>query len=155
MKKHGIALAVSLVVLSTWLSGCEILEEQDDYITVNIVAYAKVVLLNEQNQPTYLVPYTPVHFDMIKAGGERLQFDDPNDSGQTGHVYGSFKLYKEQDIEIIATPDLQYKLLEQVYPSYTQLNWADVYPATDYGGSYTWDALLVIEVRNTSSGGGI
>jgi len=155
MMKQALAILASLVTLTMCLSGCEILEEGDAYITVNIIAYAQVVLIDEEGNDIRLVPYTPVHFDMIKAGGERLQFDDPNEAGQTGHVYGSFHLYKEQDIEIIATPDLQAKLLEQVYPSYTQLNWAEIYPATDFGGTYSWEALLVIEVRNTSTGGGI
>ena len=93
MMKQWIAVAVSLVSLTMCLSGCEILEEEENYITVNISAYAQVVLIDEKGQHIRLVSYTPVHFDMIKAGGERLQFDDPNEAGQTGHGYGSFLLY--------------------------------------------------------------
>ena len=124
------------MLLTLCLSGCELLEEEDNYITVNITTYARVVLINEKNERIELIPGVPVHFDMIKAGGERLQFDEIAESGETAFVYGSFKLYKEQDIEIIATPNLESKLLEQPFPSYVQLNWADIYPATNFGGSY-------------------
>ncbi len=155
MKKKCIALTISLLLLILCLSGCELLEEEDNYITVNITAYAQVVLINEKNQPLQLIPGVTVHFDMIKAGGERLQFDEIAESGQTAFVYGSFHLYKEQDIEIIATPNLESKLFEQPFPSYVQLNWADVYPAIDFGGSFGWTPVLVIELKNSSVGGGI
>lgn len=80
---------------------------------------------------------TIVRFDMVKANGEThtlYRTTDPSDNKQTASA--SFKLYKEQPIESIATAEGMDK--ELYFPSVKTLTWAKVNSSKDFGETYTW-----------------
>ena len=147
-------------MLSIVLSGCTeetALDElfgtgNDNYITVNVVAYATVVVqdLNGRYQsPDQL----SIQIRIVKAGGEtESAIKTANANGITDSVSASFKLYREQNIECIASiVTEQYGERYQSASAYEVLLWDDVYPAIDFGGSYGWPVNLQLTLTDTWS----
>ena len=130
--------------------GCEEEEEpKPDYITVNVSTigylYTKQVGFAELTCDLSLVPSKTIKIEIIKAGGER--FDFYSQVGDLLCQFGtnavSFKLYREQPIEITA-------YAEQVPGGYTQvrgvdyLSWDEVYPQNDFGDTYDYTSEVTI-----------
>ena len=85
-----------------------------------------------------------VRIYIIKAQGEtftffyHLTFPSCHFESETA----TFKLYREQPMEVIA-------YTEAVLPGFTQiratayLSWDDVYPGKDFGGTFNWEPDIV------------
>jgi len=154
MRKHITIIGVCLLLITLSLSGCEILEEEEDYITVNVGVLCNVVFFDNQGKwdPTKDPASIPVRIQMIKDGGERFTFNKVTESslGATEYVEGSFKLYKEQRIEVTAETVGEFGDFYEYKAGFAMLTWAEVDAAADFGGSYTWRPQVIIEMRNST-----
>ena len=129
--------------------GCEEEEQEPkpDYITVNVTTKGKV-LSKKVGNPVLLcyqlLQDLTVRVDVIKAGGERFNlFTQTGTDCRFQTELVSFKLYREQPIEIIA-------YAEQVPGGVTQvegtdyLSWDEVYPMYDFGSTYNYTSDVTV-----------
>jgi len=152
MKKHITILGVCLLFITLSFSGCELLEEEADYITVVVVADVLVGLLDYQGYPLEIdfAEGVPIQITMTKAGGERTIVNRVTDvAGSVDGATGTFKVYKEQPVECIATATGSYKDYATVAPDYDTLSWEQIDAAADFGGTYTWTVSLFIQLKKT------
>jgi len=133
-----------------FFSGCEEIDQMIEPYTkpnyINVIATADATVLYKftfyakdgSTASTQMnINDTNVRFDMIKAGGETHTLYRMTDSaGKTQTASASFKLYKEQPIECIATAEGVEK--ELYSSSVKTLTWDQVNSTTDFGGTYTW-----------------
>ena len=144
-----ISVLALLMVAGSFGDGCEGEEPKPDYITVNVTTEG-VFRFRLIGSPIVTcgsdIYGETVRVDVIKAGGERFNlFTTIQPNGcrfNTSAV--SFKLYREQPIEVIA-------YLEFVDSGYTQvrgqdlLSWDEVYPGTDFGETFNYTANVMIQ----------
>ena len=148
IRKVTISLAGLLMVAGSFGDGCEGEEPKPDYITVNVLTEGNHLLKHVDTGELSCdsrVSSAIVRVDIIKAGGERFNFyktiEEPSCYFTTEMV--TFKLYREQPIEVVAYS-------ESVPGGYTQvrgidiLNWEQVYPSYDFGETYTWNAGVFV-----------
>ncbi|NNG26465.1 MAG: hypothetical protein HKM87_03000 [Ignavibacteriaceae bacterium] len=147
MKTKIILSLLSLLLISgAFTEGCEEEEPKPDYITVNVTAAGNMLLKDNTTGELSCdsrITSIPVRVDMIKAGGETFTFyatlGPENCYIEAGPA--TFKLYREQPIEVIA-------YTETVLPGFTQirasefLSWDEVYPGKDFGETFAWEAWL-------------
>jgi len=147
MKTKIILSLLGLLFISgAFTEGCDEEKPKPDYITVNVIAEGNILLkdnttdsLSCDNRITNIT----VRVDVIKAGGEQVNFFVILGQGSCYFKTGTatFKLYREQPIEVIA-------YTEAVLPGFTQikavayLSWDDVYPGKDFGSTYTWEPFM-------------
>ena len=127
--------------------GCDEEEPKPDFVTVNVKAEGRFLLRLEGQEPTLCsndMYGKTIRVDMIKAGGERFNlFVQTEVHCYFQTEFKSFKLYREQPIEIVA-------YLEQVDSGYTQirgvdyLSWDEVYPKHDFGETYDYTSYVEI-----------
>jgi len=151
--KPSLLIVTFTLIICIIFSGCEGISELDEmikssttpnYINVIVTADASVLYIftfyakdNSTASTTMNITDTTVRFDMIKAGGETYTLYRITDSaGKTSTASASFKLYKEQPIECIATAEGLDKELYSL--SVKKLTWDQVNSTTDFGGTYTW-----------------
>ena len=146
--KSKIQLLIIIIFLTCSSSECEKIEDPKDYITVNVNIEGNFRLVNSTTGKRIIPSVEGEDFrvDVIKAGGEQfnlyLYFEEDCEFDFDG--IASFKLYKEQDIKIMA-------YIEAVPGGYTQirgielLTWDEVYPGVDFGGKYVWDSYVEIK----------
>ncbi len=152
MKKHIIIIGVCLLLITLSLSGCELLEEEEDYITVVVVVNVLVSLLDAKGDfvVTDIAVGTPIQITMIKDGGERTILNRVTDeSGSVKGGTGSFKVYKEQPVECIVTATGSYKTYAPVEPYIATLSWEEIDAAADFGGTYTWTVYAGVLLQDT------
>jgi len=152
MRKHITIIGVCLLLITLSLSGCEILEEEEDYITVVVVVNVLVSLLDTKGDfvITDIAVGAPIQIMMTKDGGERTILNRVTDEGGTvDGATGSFKVYKEQPVECIVTATGSYKDYAPVAPYYETLSWAEIDAAADFGGTYTWTVEAPIQLQQT------
>jgi hypothetical protein len=149
MKKYIIVLGSSVLFLTLCFSGCEEFEEED-YITVNINAKINGYLMDKTGYSPDVIPNgIPLHISMVKAGGERLDFDKTSD--QNGiYVTGSFNLYREQPIDIYAYANGNYSIYLPGPGVSATLTWETVDAAADFGETYTWSPTLYVTLVEPS-----
>ena len=144
-----ISLLGLLFIAGDFVGGCEEEEEpKPDYITVNVTTNGQILTEIPNNPILFcdnLIQDIPVRVDVIKAGGERFNFYTTTDiSCKFTSETATFKLYREQPIEIIA-------YVEIVPGGYTQvrgvdyLSWDEVYPAYDFGNTYYYTSVVTIK----------
>jgi hypothetical protein len=153
MRKLITILGVCVLFITLSFSGCELLEEEENYITVYIRVHCNVVLFNNQGEwVTAKDPINiPVRIQMIKDGGERFTFNIvTGTSGYTDPVDGNFKLYKEQRIEVTAETVSGFEDFYEYKAGFAMLTWAEVDAAADFGGLYSWSPTVIIEMRNST-----
>ena len=136
-----------LLIAGAFGDGCEEEEPKPDYITVIVTTKGRV-MSKEVGNPVLLC-YQPlqgltVRVDVIKDGGERFNlFAETDMSCRFESKSVSFKLYREQPIEIIA-------YAEQVPGGVTQvegidyLSWDEVYPQYDFGETYSYTSNVTV-----------
>jgi len=154
MKKQIAVIGVILLFVTLCFSGCELLEEKPDYITVTCSAQITSYMLDKYNlliseRPSGLL----IRVDFVKDGGERSTFTCTSDSlGIAWTRTTSFKLYKEQPIQAIMT--VQGGVLD-FYPKepvqYKTLTWDYVDAAADFGGSYSWKPVFFVNLYNSTN----
>jgi len=152
MRKHITILGVCLLFITLSLSGCELLEEEEDYITVVVVADILVGLLDYQGYPLEIdfAEGVPIQITMTKDGGERTILDRvTNTIGGVDGATGTFKVYREQPVECSAVALGSYKDYAPVAPDYDTLSWEQIDAAADFGGTYTWKVSLFIQLKKT------
>jgi len=152
MKKHLLILGVCLLFITLSLSGCELLEEEEDYITVVVVVDVLVSLLDAKGDfvITDIAVGTPIQITMTKDGGEHTILNRVTDeAGSVNGGTGSFKVYKEQPVECIVTATGSYKTYAPVAPYIKTLSWAEVDAAADFGGTYIWTVYAGIQLQDT------
>ncbi len=121
-------------------------EPKPDYITVNVLVYGEIYTKHVDSSYVHCRDFfegMQVRIDIIKAGGERynLYANVSVCAFKTQTV--SFKLYREQPIEVSA-------YAEQVPGQYTQvrgtdyLTWDEVYPKNDFGDTYNYTTIVDI-----------
>ena len=160
MKKQVLVIGIIILFLTMCCSGCELLEEKDDYITVKVGAMAGVTIKQET------APYSPekpgyifagnalVRIEIVKAGGEREEADLVAGAlGMTSWVEATFKLYREQDIMVYAQLPNGYDYEGVVYQGskIATLPWNAVYPAVDFGETYNWEVNVDIVATAVSN----
>jgi hypothetical protein len=147
MRKIVLSLLGFLMIAGGFNEGCEEEEPKPDYITVNVTT--KGIVRSKKVGSSILMCYQPlqsltVRVDVIKAGGERFNLFAETGMDcdfQTESV--SFKLYREQPIEIKAYS-------EQVPGGVTQvegtdyLSWDEVYPQFDFGETYNYTSDVTV-----------
>ncbi|HWR63761.1 MAG TPA: hypothetical protein VN365_05090 [Candidatus Thermoplasmatota archaeon] len=154
MNKQLAAVVTILLFVTLCFSGCELLEEKPDYITVTCSAEIDISCLDKNNNNLKIFASgLPIRVDFVKAGGERFTLTCTSDTfgiAETGTC--SFKLYKEQPIEVTMTVQGGYL---DFYPKapvqYQTLTWEVVDAAADFGGSYAWKPYFFVELYNTTS----
>ncbi len=154
MKNFLTIIGVCLLFITLSLSGCELLEEEKDYITVVVVVNVLVSLLDAKGDfvITDIAVGTPIQITMIKDGGERTILNRVTDeAGLVNGGTGSFKVYKEQPVECIATATGAYKTYAPVAPYIETLSWEEVDAAADFGGTYTWTVEARIQLQDTQA----
>ena len=152
MRKLITILGVCVLFITLSFSGCELLEEEPDYITVVVVADVLVSLLDNKGEfvVTDIAEGVPIQIMMIKDGGERTILNRVTDeAGTVTGATGTFKVYKEQPVECIATATGSYKTYAPVAPAFWILSWEEVDAAADFGGTYTWTVDLLIQLQQT------
>lgn len=139
-----ISLLALLFIAGDFVGGYDEEEEpKPDYINVTVKTNGNLLL--KDNTTGDLDCDNRINTDMLrvdvtKAGGEQFNFfpslSFPNCYFETG--VATFKLYREQPIEVMAYSD-------QVPAGYTQikgveiLTWDEVYPEKDFGETYNWE----------------
>jgi len=139
---------ISLFVL-VGLSGCEDLEEVN-YVTVTVNCDVEVLYsYNPESGSVSPAEDLLINIEIIKAGGERVSKNILTDyKGDCRTVTGTFKLYKEQPITCIANVVYDSKL--ELYPDIVfnsqskTIEWNEIYPKTDFGGSTSRNIQLTI-----------
>jgi|GEM_PF-815310 len=154
LRKLVLCIGIILIFLTLNLTGCEELEKEleikPDYITVAVNVAVRVRLYSSDNEWLLETPEgLPVSIEMQKSGGEILTFTDEVLFGLAS-AEGSFKLYKEQFIECTATVQGSYRDFNPLGPARAMLSWEDLYPACDFGETYTWGVKLLIEMTNST-----
>lgn len=140
--KITISLLGLLLIAGAFGEGCEEEEPKPDYITVNVTIKGGVYVKHTGNEIlvcTALHQGITIRVDVIKAGGERFNYFPITNAMSCKFETGTatFKLYREQPIEIIA-------YVEEVESGYTQvrgvdfLSWDEVYPSHDFGDTYNY-----------------
>lgn len=134
-----ISIAMTLIFLMTWFSGCGELDElsKPDYITVTVQCNADLRLADS---PETYINNALIRIEIIKSGGEKVSDLVTTSLSLTRSVVGTFQLYREQSITCIGTV-----IMESVeeYSNYTfdsdteTILWSDVYPTWDFGDSTT------------------
>lgn len=134
-----------LLIAGAFGDGCEEEEPKPDYITVNVTTEGKfrLQLVGQTATFCYHEMYgKTIRVDVIKDGGERFNlFTQTDNSCNFSTSAVSFKLYREQPIEIIT-------YLEQVDSGYTQvrgvdyLSWDAVFPQHDFGETYNYNSSV-------------
>ena len=149
-----VILAIMLITLGS--GGCEGFScAEINYIVVHFNADVCVAFADGKSSPQSVMwSGAQVEIVIIKAGGERVQFDKYTGSGGcTETVSGTFEVYKEQPVEVKVCPlygvipdfsgggFLDYSLHK--YSNNTAiLNWSDIYPANDFGDTYYWNPQI-------------
>jgi len=155
MKKFLTIIGVCLLFVTLSLSGCEILEEKENYITVNVSPTISIALYESQGKEISVWDKVaigvPVHIEIIKDGGERLTFDEVTNAYGWVNVVGSFNLYKEQRIEVTAETRGGFEDFYEYKSGFAMLLWDTVDATADFGGTYAWHPTVPIEMRNTNS----
>lgn len=134
-----ISLLGLLFIAGDFVGGCEEEEEpKPDYITVYVSVQGYFNTKDVTNNIIICDSVTqnkPVRIDFYKDSALKysLERNSDNDCWIPNTEYKSFKLYREQRIEVKANSDI-------VLPGYTEIrgyiliDWDDIYPATDFGG---------------------
>ncbi|MEJ2594456.1 MAG: hypothetical protein P8100_04875 [bacterium] len=133
-----------LLTISITGPGCQEKDEaKPDYITV--VVSSSIETLTCLPDGTNYQTDDPYQFrlEMIKAGGERFVFDLTSSNGWTDIKKGSFKLYREQFIDVVAS--IQGGTWDR---NTRTLFWKDVYPTKDFGEEYFWIAHVSLCVTD-------
>ncbi len=156
-------LAIMLIALGT--GGCEEFDLDCGLEEVNfIVVYVSVdvcVSFTDGKVPPESVMWSgaQIEIQIVKAGGERVQFDKYTGSGGcTEAASGVFEVYKEQPVEVIVRPIygiipdfagggfFDYSL-HQYSNNVATLLWSDIYPANDFGDTYYWTLTISMLVQ--------
>jgi len=147
MKQHLVVIGSCLLFITLCFSGCEFLSEKD-YITVNVTAHILVILydINGNVVQNDTADDVLVYIWMTKDDGERITFDKYTENGATS-VSGSFKLYREQHIDVSASVVTRYKAYQTGWVDTSTLTWDTVYGAADFGGTYNWDTDVMPDMR--------
>lgn len=144
-----ISFLALLMIAGSFGDGCEGEEPKPDYITVYVTTEGQFRYRLVGSEVTTCgrdIWGRTVRVDVIKAGGERFNLFTTiqPDYCKFNVSSVSFKLYREQPIEIIA-------YLEAVDSGYTQvrgqdlLTWDEVYPAKDFGETFNYSAFVEIQ----------
>lgn len=150
MNKNVGIFCIIFLLVCVELSGCGVIN-QPDYITVNFEAKAGIILNDKNGNPitSKVAQGVPILIQLIKDGGETRSYTKVTDgSGDTEWVYGSFKLYKEQEIELIASAQGGFEDFSQFLPGRARLTWDQVHATTLFGGNYSWVYSVYIDMRN-------
>ena len=128
--------------------GCEEEEEpKPDYITVNVKTEGELLTEDTNSHIRACSDHTrgkTVRVDVIKAGGEQFNFYNVTDSNcKFTSETATFKLYREQPIEIIAYAEEVPGVFTQVR-GVDYLSWDEVYPQYDFGDTYNYTSLVLI-----------
>ena len=154
-----------LVLVLIGNTGCDVLFDlgcidQPDYVEVIVNADVCVSFSDGKTPPTSIMwSGAQIEIAIIKAGGERVQFDRYASSGGcTDSVQGIFNVYREQPVEVVARPIYgvipdfagggfydsgKYRVSNNV----ATLRWSDIYPAKDFGDTYVWQPTISILVQ--------
>jgi hypothetical protein len=151
MRKHITIIGVCLLLITLSLSGCEILEEEKDYINVYCTMFINAHVKDIYNQPTREVPNgLLVGMEFIKAGGERFTYQKVIADGSASSVTCVFKLYRDQDIEGIGRIQGSYKGYLPDADVYVEvLSWAVVEPV-GFGETFYWHPTFEIFLINNT-----
>ena len=104
-----------------------------------------------------------VMIEINKADGERVQFEKTIDkNGCADIVQGTFQVYKEQPVNVIARIvslniqegryDIQYEggLVSpdkyRVYSNKQTLLWEQIRSKVDFGGTYYWNPVINVSI---------
>jgi hypothetical protein len=145
MKRQSIVIVLIFLFLTMCFSGCETIEEKD-YITVVCQATIITSLLDEQDNTVQEAPVgLLLTVEFIKAGGERFSSQCTiSTDGTAQSESGSFKLYREQNIEVVVTVQGGYKDYHPMTTNeYATLPWSTVEP-TGFGKTYAWNPTLTV-----------
>ena len=148
MKKHLIVIGTAILLLVVGLSGCEefldIELPKDEYITVTVKASADFVYEVSEglaNVELAGVPGMEIKITMDKAGGEYKDFYAITDeNGDTNDYSHTFKLYREQPINIYANlySDVPNFLKNySISSDFIRISWDEIHAKADFGESVT------------------
>ena len=151
MDKRFTAVGVILLFVTICFSGCEILNNKPDYITVHCSALIFGRLLDENNNALEEIPVgLPITVDFIKDGGERFTLPcEITKYGDALTTTVSFKLYREQPIDARITVQGGYNTyLPTIRIQEQMLAWETVKSNVDFGGVYDWEPQFTVELQN-------
>jgi len=151
MKKQLIIIGIIILLVSVWLSGCEVIEE-NNYVIVTVDASVSIRLLDKNGAEVLNKNLSgiPIIIEMVKAGGERLRFERISSFGGAD-AQGTFHLYKEQMIEVIASVQGGFEDFYQLQAGYAVLPWVTVSEDVDLGESYYWETFVDITMENSTN----
>jgi len=143
MKTKIILSLLGLLFISgDFIGGCDEEEPKADYITVNITIQGWVNEIDSLNAPpnstscTEVCKNHQVKVKIQKAQGETFEeFKVTNDACSFNSTGASFKLYREQPIEMWASSKNDIPGYTE-YGAYRIITWYAVYPAYDFGDTY-------------------
>ena len=143
-----ISLLGLLCISGAFTEGFEEEKPKPDYITVNVTTKGIAYIKETKNPIVVCTDWTQgiaIRVDVIKAGGEQFNYFPVTNSTSCRFTSetATFKLYREQPIEIIA-------YAEVVPPGFTEirgvdyLSWDEVYPMKDFGDTYDYTSEVTI-----------
>jgi hypothetical protein len=161
VKRRLLISVVTLILVLIPFGGCSGVGG-GNYVTVVVQTKACVTVeyLVEGNTNHTKWAGGPLHIEINEAGGERVTFEKTTDAGGcTEVVTGTFKLYKEQPVTVIATITGSTVPVElgggpwdpakyDVVNNFDQLTWAEIDAMVDFGDTYDWNPVLEIVLKN-------
>ncbi len=148
-----ICLLALLLIAGDFIGGCEEEEPKPDYITVYVSVKGYYESKDVTNNVTYCDTVTQnkqVRIDFYKDSSQKYSLVRNSDSGCwiPPTEYKSFKLYREQRIEVKVYSDIVLAGYTEIR-GYILIDWDDIYPATDFGGEvYRTESFLLLWLFN-------
>ena len=148
MKRIVVFLIAMMITIVGFLSGCEELEPEDNFIYVSVSA--KTILLKVKfGDITKGIEGMEIRMEIVKDGSvKKTQTFTTGSDGLTGFIYHTVKLYKEQRVRVKSylTSVLPQNLLDEGFSvetyRYEELTWNTVKATTDWGGTYYWSPTI-------------
>lgn len=151
MKKQWMLIGTCFLLISTSLSGCDmLLTPKPDHITVNIMVAVYVTMLDTQNN---IVNVTTdgmeVTIIVTRNGNDPNLFTRLMQNGLC-QATAVMDLAKGQYFECNATIKAQYGKYRMTAPGYAKLTWDTVNASENYGDLYNWYPHLTVQMKQQS-----
>jgi hypothetical protein len=147
MRNKSAIIGICLLLVATWVCGCDQLITRTDPISVNVMVTVNILFLDADN--TFIEKNTDgltVTILIVRDGRDRLVFERIMQNG-LAQATGNFELTTGAYIECNANIKDENHRYTQVFPGYAKLTWETVNASTNFGGVYNWYPKVTITLK--------